>query len=448
MAADDSLRRLGLRLARWAGIDVSQRLTEVSRFLAMQCGSTDPADIEALADDILHDEHPLLPSLVRALTVSHTRFFRDIEQLDAVETLLRRGAAHMRVWVAGCSTGEEAYSIGLLALAQHRKIEIVASDINQASLDTARTGIYPVEVLERIPRRFQFDFTLRGPNVEVSQRLRHAVRFVHHNLMKLPLRPSDGSTWDLILCRNVLIHFRAEHAAQALDNLAHTLAPGGHLFLGTSEFHQRTPRLVPVHVASRIALQCPVRRPAAPQADLVPSIPLLPKPVAPPKLSDHHSKRPPEPQPTDGQLASLLLAGSPAEVLRLTRPQLQHDAEHQPALLLAGIAHHLLGHHAEAVTLLERSKQQQPTCWPVLHFLALSLDELGRNQDAKQVFFQLLRHPSPTPAAEALIDLLEFGPWYEEACALARHRTQGSLTGLRHSPSHKKHADADKLRSR
>ena len=83
-----------------------------------------------MADQILSEDHPLLPDLVRSLTVSHTRFFRDIEQLDAVETLLRRGPSQMRVWVAGCSTGEEAYSVALLALAQHRKIEIVASDVN------------------------------------------------------------------------------------------------------------------------------------------------------------------------------------------------------------------------------------------------------------------------------------------------------------------------------
>ncbi|HNF98395.1 MAG TPA: CheR family methyltransferase, partial [Pseudomonadota bacterium] len=259
MAADDAVKNLGLRIARWAGIDVSQRLGEVSRWLTMMCHSTDAADIAAMADQILSEDHPLLPDLVRSLTVSHTRFFRDIEQLDAVETLLRRGPSQMRVWVAGCSTGEEAYSVALLALAQHRKIEIVASDVNQASLDAARAGVYPPEAIERIPRRFLFDFTNRGSYIEVSPRMRQAVRIVHHNLMKPPLRPTDGSGWDIILCRNVLIHFRAEHAAQALDKLALALAPGGHLFLGTSEFHQRTPRLVPVHVANRIALQRPTR---------------------------------------------------------------------------------------------------------------------------------------------------------------------------------------------
>ncbi|HMY60085.1 MAG TPA: hypothetical protein PK472_17605, partial [Pseudomonadota bacterium] len=73
---------------------------------------------------------------------------------------------------------------------------------------------------------------------------------------------------------------------------------------------------------------------------------------------------------------------------------------------------------------------------------------LGRKADAKHVYFQLQRHPALTPEAEALIDLLEFGPWYEEACALARHRTRGSLTGFRFTPQHTKHSDGDKVRSR
>lgn len=448
MAADDAVKNLGLRIARWAGIDVSQRLGEVSRWLTMMCHSTDAADIAAMADQILSEDHPLLPDLVRSLTVSHTRFFRDIEQLDAVETLLRRGPSQMRVWVAGCSTGEEAYSVALLALAQHRKIEIVASDVNQASLDAARAGVYPPEAIERIPRRFLFDFTNRGSYIEVSPRMRQAVRIVHHNLMKPPLRPTDGSGWDIILCRNVLIHFRAEHAAQALDKLALALAPGGHLFLGTSEFHQRTPRLVPVHVANRIALQRPTRMPIAVPTHLTESPTPPPIPTSGQPTTERKTPRTIEAPLSDQQLSSLLLAGSPAEVLRLTRAQLHEKPDRQPALLLAGIAHHLLGHHAEAVQLLERAKAQHPTCWPVLHFLALSLDELGRKADAKHVYFQLQRHPAPTPEAEALIDLLEFGPWYEEACALARHRTRGSLTGFRFTPQHTKHSDGDKVRSR
>jgi tetratricopeptide (TPR) repeat protein len=115
----------------------------------------------------------------------------------------------------------------------------------------------------------------------------------------------------------------------------------------------------------------------------------------------------------------LLATGSLDVVLTDTLSTLRANPEHQPALLLAGIAYHQKSRHHEATALLERSLAQHPSCWPAAHFLALSLDALGQKGAALAAFRCVKESQQPTPAAQALIDLLDFGPWRSEAVALA-----------------------------
>ena len=152
MVDDPAVIWLSQRLLQWTGLEVSQRLAEIKYWLQAHSPDRTVAQAAALAGQLQSLEHPLAAELVRSLTVSHTRFFRDAEQLSAVEELIsRRAKPKLRIWVAGCSTGEEAYTVALLLLAQHGEFELIASDINTVSLEQARAGRYPVAALQRIP---------------------------------------------------------------------------------------------------------------------------------------------------------------------------------------------------------------------------------------------------------------------------------------------------------
>ena len=236
------------------------------------------------------------------------------------------------------------------------------------------------------------------------------IRFVEHNLIDAPLQPSDAAGWDIILCRNVLIHFQTDQAQATLGRLTTALAEGGSLFLGASEFHHRTPTLTPVHIAGRIALQRARATPTVPRPAR-PALPLTP---------------PPRPRaenlPLGNQLAGRLARGSLEAVLTDALTTLMADPEQQPALLLAGVAYHLKGRHREAAALLERTQLQHPSCWPATYFLALSRESLGQKEAARRAYLKLQEHTPPTPVAQVLIGLLDFGPWHLEAIALARYR--------------------------
>ncbi|XDF33554.1 PAS domain S-box protein [Paracidovorax avenae] len=183
-------------------------------------------------------------ALLQDLLISVTNFFRDPVAFAALESHLpllfqgKTGADTLRVWVAGCATGEEAYSIAML-LAEYARtldtapvLQIFATDLDDAAIRTAREGFYPAAIesdvsAERL-RRF---FVRERGGYRVRRELRESVLFAVHDL----LRDSPFSRLDLISCRNLLIYLTREAQLRVLDTFHFALLPGKLLFLGSAE---------------------------------------------------------------------------------------------------------------------------------------------------------------------------------------------------------------------
>ena len=183
--------------------------------------------------------------LFRDLLITVTNFFRDIEAYAALENLVipqlfegKRRENVVRVWVIGCATGEEAYSVAMLLLEQRNRIDdppeiqVFASDISEEALARAREGIYPAVIAadmspERLTRFFQEDNGV----YRVKKELREVVLFAEHNLLSDP----PFSRLDLITCRNLLIYLQRDIQNKITELFHYALRPGGYLFLGTSE---------------------------------------------------------------------------------------------------------------------------------------------------------------------------------------------------------------------
>jgi chemotaxis protein methyltransferase CheR len=186
--------------------------------------------------------------LVRRVTNNETYFFREKAQFEALFDLaldhLRASPAQpgrLRILSAGCSSGEEAYTLGIYAR-QHRfrlgttEVRVEAFDIDKERLDLARGGEYTPRSLRALdPQRAGHYF--RNPAEErfvLKEPFREGVSFRHGNIVD-PDSFSPVGSYDALFCRNVLIYFSEEATHRAIENFARALRPGGLLFLGHSE---------------------------------------------------------------------------------------------------------------------------------------------------------------------------------------------------------------------
>lgn len=184
-------------------------------------------------------------ALHRDLLISVTRFFRDPEQFrklnDELEKqLATRGPGPIRVWVAGCATGEEAYSIAILIAEilggihelTKNNVQIFATDIDQYAIEVGRKGIYPIAAAQDIPANYLKDYFTLGENeITVRPELRNVTLFSRHNVFQDP----PFINVNLVTIRNVLIYFNLALQERVLTRLHYSMAAGGLLFLGTSE---------------------------------------------------------------------------------------------------------------------------------------------------------------------------------------------------------------------
>jgi two-component system, chemotaxis family, CheB/CheR fusion protein len=184
-------------------------------------------------------------ALLKDLLISVTHFFRDAEAFEALEHRVipklfeEKGEEdQVRVWVAGCATGEEAYSIAML-LVEHVTagpgaplVQVFATDIDEGAVATAREGLYTLnDAADVSPERLRRFFTKEGNYYRIRKELREMVLFAHHNLLKDP----PFSHLDLISCRNLLIYLNRAAQKRVMEVMHFALNPGRFLFLGTSE---------------------------------------------------------------------------------------------------------------------------------------------------------------------------------------------------------------------
>jgi chemotaxis protein methyltransferase CheR len=184
-----------------------------------------------------------LRRMINRLTTNKTSFFREPHHFDFLrERLIHRLASteqrKLRIWSAGCSTGQEPYSLAMLLGSDPRlsdwDIRILASDIDTEVLEQAGTAEYSAAQTGSIPPPMRADcFELRGTTLRVSQRIRDLVTFRRINLIEEPW-PIHAS-FDAIFCRNVTIYFDVPTRARLYQRFAQQLRPHGHLFIGHSE---------------------------------------------------------------------------------------------------------------------------------------------------------------------------------------------------------------------
>lgn len=205
----------------------------------------------AYCDLLKRDPDSELGELTSAISTNVTAFFRESHHYDLIENTLlpkwlseKRGPdARLRIWSAGCSTGEEPYALAMvLAEALERSgsrldTKILATDLSPRAVDVARKGVYSIERLTGISPERRSRWMLRGSGEQdglscVHPRLRELVTIQPLNL--LHDWPMQGS-FDAIFCRNVVIYFDQPTKQRLFSRYAQMLVPGGHLFLGHSE---------------------------------------------------------------------------------------------------------------------------------------------------------------------------------------------------------------------
>jgi chemotaxis protein methyltransferase CheR len=242
---------------QYAIASVRRRLQQA--LSGMHCES-----ISRLQERILHDEHAF-PRLLAYLTIQVTDLFRDPDFYLALRQQVVPILAtypSLKLWVAGCSTGEEAYSYAIL-LAEEGLLDrtrIYATDINDESLRRAQTGVYGLDRL----RQFVLNYRAAGGrrslsdyyhadehNAVMSPELRRHITFADHSLAT----DSTFSEVQLVSCRNVLIYFDRELQDRSLHLFADALCPRGFLCLGSKEtvrFSAQSHRFEEMHIGQRI----------------------------------------------------------------------------------------------------------------------------------------------------------------------------------------------------
>jgi two-component system CheB/CheR fusion protein len=196
--------------------------------------------VEKLANDTAE-----LDDLFHDLLIGVTRFFRDEGAFERLETSIipelverTRSSEELRIWVAGCATGEEAYSIAILVQEELRKknertrLKILATDLHRGSLDFASRGLYPADRVTGVrPALLERYFDKRGPSYQVSPELRQCLVFAPHNVIK----DAPFTRLDLVTCRNLLIYLQPLAQKKVLSLLHFALKRHGILMLGPSE---------------------------------------------------------------------------------------------------------------------------------------------------------------------------------------------------------------------
>ncbi|WP_440946391.1 CheR family methyltransferase [Methanosarcina sp. T3] len=189
--------------------------------------------------------------LVKALTINVSEFFRNPETFGVIEKevipfLIRSRSDSMiksiRIWSAGCATGEEAYSLAILL---HKilgrdfdryRISILGTDIDNSSLEKALKGIYGENVLKNVDASLKESYFIKqGETYQVSEQLRSMIRFKRHDMLSESMSKFCANRFDLIICRNVMIYFKKEIQEQLQLNFHQVLNRGGFFVIGKAE---------------------------------------------------------------------------------------------------------------------------------------------------------------------------------------------------------------------
>jgi len=429
-------QRLDQLLESYTGIEVTRGGIDASvdTFLARRLPEARVASLEEYLAR-LGPQSAELELLLNAITVTHTWFMRDPGQLAIVSELLAKRpqlAPPLKVWVPGCATGEDVYSVAMLAEQAGRNVELLGTDINSAALRKAELGVYgswAVRDLSDVERYFE-----RGErsSFRIFERLKRAARFERHNL----LDDAKRTDWDVVLCRNVLIYLSRERARSVVERLADSLAVGGHLLLGASEVvFEVPPQLDATYVAGRLALRRvatggEARRSTPPSsASLVPHAPRhawrAPLPALPRAAASITERLPAAavgPLSAEALLArghDMLDRSDLAAAIIEYELAVELDATEAEPHMYLGIALYLNGAIEAALHELRAAAFLEPELWPAAFYLAVCHEALGQLDEAAREYRHVVRVAARSSGANLP---RRHSAWHSDLLELARKR--------------------------
>jgi chemotaxis protein methyltransferase CheR len=413
---------LAAKLSQWTGLDLERggRTAGLEHLLEQRMHARGVASADAYVASLSGPGDPEVVQLLDVLTVGHTWFFRDEELMTALGRVLEelRSRGSVCAWIAGCSTGEEAYTLAMMSVAAGIDITVLGTDINSEALERARRASYSEWSARGLPPVLRV--MLRpgdGGTMKVDERVRTRVRFQRHNLLDGP-PPSPAATgWPLIMCRNVLIYFTRPEAGATLERLTSALAPGGWLFLGGTEVLQGAPPgFALTQIGTRHGIQ---RAPPGPAFARPPALPSGPTPPTAPLLRPLTLEPPSQ---VEGMLERALAsvdAGQPADAIPICAQALEKDPLSHDAHLVSGIAFHMSGDPLAALHALRAALLLEPDLWVASFYLALTYERLGRVEEARREYRHVaLASVSPNPRAS----IAKIDAYRDEIAAMARSK--------------------------
>lgn len=241
----DNLREIFKELRLHTGHDFSNyKRPTLLRRIERRISLHNLSDLEAYVH-FLQKKPEETVALLKDLLISVTNFFRDRKAFEALEmeilpVIIKRKKAgeEVRIWVAGCATGEEAYSLAMLCseriqdIIDAPKIQVFATDIDEDAIAHARDGVYTInDAADISPERLRRFFNKEGEVYRIRREIREMVLFANHNFIKDP----PFSHLDLVSCRNVLIYLNRSAQERVMETFHFALNKEGYLFVGTSE---------------------------------------------------------------------------------------------------------------------------------------------------------------------------------------------------------------------
>jgi two-component system CheB/CheR fusion protein len=242
---EDQLQRVFMLIRNQTGHDFSHyKRNTIRRRIARRLAVHQIEDLDHYIK-LLQENTEEVSILAREMLITVTNFFRDREAWESLAEEVIRPLVEekpseipLRIWVPGCATGEEAYTVAILFHEQmardekHHLLQIFASDLDDESIDIGRRGIYPKSIAADVSAvRLKRFFTEEGNSYKVRNNIRETIVFAKHNLIK----DAPFSKLDLVCCRNVLIYMDNSLQRKLIPMFHYTLNAGGILFLGESE---------------------------------------------------------------------------------------------------------------------------------------------------------------------------------------------------------------------
>jgi chemotaxis protein methyltransferase CheR len=244
---------IAARLADHAGLELPAWLVEARASSRIAVLGIAPADYVTLIASSRGTAE--LERLIEAVRVGESRLFRHRGQIaalvdDVVPRLRAAGKRAIKIWSAGCSTGEEPYTLAavLAGALPGWTISIIATDVSQEALTIAKRRAYPLAAYADVPEDWRDAFEVEGDVVRVRPEIAALVTFERANLVDR----NAHRGFDLVWCRNVLIYFTSTARRQVVDRLVGATSPGGYLFVGYSESLRDVPQLQAVRAGDAV----------------------------------------------------------------------------------------------------------------------------------------------------------------------------------------------------